>query len=263
MSAKVVCFVFLALFLKIAFAAEAHGQDDFVTPILINTQNELHAVKAITKEVLALQKKELRQQEANLAKTSDILAQGKLQASSFDNAYNTLRIEQSNAERHILLANCFLALFVFLLAFSRRPYIKPISPINPLQPSKEDDNPPAASADLAPTIKSTITSKSIAPENAAPNTADGINSTGNKAPTISSIEITKAAPFFDESSATNQFHLQLPDPNSTSWSVTEILAQAEQLKKLSLEKIRGPKQNMSHLPPANLDIYRPRSRPCK
>jgi len=261
MRLKVYCCVFLTTCTGALLASEVTRQEDATMPILVATQTELGLVKNFAKEAISLQKQTLLVQGATLAKTTDILAQEKLQIAAFDKSINVLRLEQSSAERSILSAISFLGVILFLLILRLCLPLKKRPPLagtfQPTPQGVDSDNPSSKMAMEMPIVvieplsERLITGDDSSLEEVTPKIeADG-ELPINRGLSIVNITVEKATPFFDESSLLHPLTIE-----TLSNDVSEILVQAEKIRQECLEKISHPQQQ-HRIPPINLALRYP------
>jgi len=207
-------------------------------------------MRALTKDTVRLQKESLFLQDATLTEIADILAQEKLQAINFDKAIDALRIEQSVAARNGLWATSFLGMLIVLVLLKLwSPSRKKESPLDTAPPSDESEQ--VDSANIK-TSMVTIDSSSLAQQMANddlsfeltdPKMAANVDTLRGGHPFVSSIQVEKAVPLLLED------EMSYPSIKETLGDdLSTILAQAENIRQESLERISHPKKQ-NHIPP--------------
>ena len=260
MRLKVYCYIFLTAYAGMLLASEVARQDDTTMPILVATQAELGLVKSFAKEAISLQKQTLLVQGAALAKTTDILAQEKLQIAAFDKSINVLREEQSSAERSILSAIGFLGALLFLLILRLCLPLKKRPPLpgtfQPIPQGVDSDNTSSKTAMEIPTVaieplsERLITDDDV-PEGITPKIeADG-EPPINQGLSIVSITVEKVTPLFDENPLSAPLIIE-----PLGHAVSAILIQAEKIRQTHLEKMSHP-QRQTRIPLMALAVRHP------
>jgi hypothetical protein len=247
------CCIFLITCAGISLASEAPRQEEVTAPILVAIQAELGLVSASTKETIRLQKEASVLQEVTLAKTSDILAQEKLQSATFDKTIDALRLEHSSAQRNALWATSFLGVLLILVIITLWLPLKKRTPsFGAPSPSDKDDGESmnekiqASMAAIQP-----LSENLEANETAASKLEENVGTLRTSPPLISNIQIEKAVPLFYEDQVSYQ---PIMDPLSNDLSI--ILAQAEKMKQESLVKISSPPPQV-RIPLINLSVRYP------
>lgn len=240
-------------------ASETSHQEDSVTPTLIAIQTELGQIRALTKDTVRLQKETLFLQEAALTETADILAQGKLQATDFDKTIGALRMEQSIAAHKGLWATSFLGILLILLLLKlwlpTRKRELSLDTTAPLDDGGQAGNTNIKAPIVAidrPSVQQKANDDS-AFEITASKMGAGVATPMGNHPSISSIQVEKAAPLLFEDEVSYP-----PIKESLGDDLSTILAQAEKIRQESLEKISHP-QKQNHIPLINLSIRPPNS----
>jgi len=257
MSFKVACLALLTFLASIALASEISSQDDMAIPLLINAQKELHAVKMLTKEMVGSQKEGLILEQGILNKVGDILSQEQLHAAALNDSLSAIHLDLSNLERNALLVNGLLGLLMAILIL-RYSSIKMPWPLNGflLQKKKVVARPSEIASEIMETLSAAQTV--FTQDNFDTSVASALDATDPPAPSIVSVKVEKAVPFFGED-AQSQAKLQPLEIDSISRQLSNILVQVGEIRQAGMEKIHTSlNQKIASPSPVHLAMRQPR-----
>lgn len=255
MKIKAVCCIFWLLFTNPLLASEVPNQEDPAIPMLVATQAELIALKSLIKEVLGLQEQNLVLQSTALDEAANIAAQERLHGDLFNRAIDILLLEQSKVRRDTLLANGVLgALLIFLILKLRLPPSKRLpsnsaATTNDL-PNEITNNSEGESTSASATAPLETLMSGGSPKSITPTMQVDVPPSASMGPSISSITIGKATPFFD-GDISNQASMSQLGAGALNGNLSAILLEAGRIKQENLGRIGNPQQQ-THIPPINL-----------